>query len=371
MPKNPRNLFLRGNTWYYNFYLQGERFQGRIGQVSKTVAKEKLIRIKAQAYEGKFMPGKTRDESFSKVLDEYLAYCKDHQKKSTYQAHHSRANRLRRDFGALRLSQITPFRIEKYKHKRKSTDCAPATINREMAFLRHLFNRAMDWGYARTNPVEKVKFFRENNERTRYLTVEEKSRYLAACNPYFANLVTAARHTDCRASELLSLTWDNVSLERNQIVVTAAYAKNGQTRAIPMSLTLRSLLVDLKSKAQKGINSIFLNRDGRPYRSYRTAHKTTVRKAEIEDFTFHDWRHGFASSLAMAGKSLATIAELLGHKDIKMTRRYSHISEDHKQQAVRILDKIEDQVTTNLTTTPSEEALPFSRNLLQNNTMRP
>lgn len=83
MPKNPRNLFLRGNTWYYNFYLQGERFQGRIGQVSKTVAKEKLIRIKAQAYEGKFMPGKTRDESFSKVLDEYLAYCKDHQKKST------------------------------------------------------------------------------------------------------------------------------------------------------------------------------------------------------------------------------------------------------------------------------------------------
>lgn len=371
MVKNPKNLFLRGKAWYYNFYVSGQRFQGRIGPVSRTIAKEKLARLRAKALEGQLLPGKIRDESFANVLDKYLAHCQDHQRPSTYRSQQSRGRRLRAAFGPLKLSQMTPFRIEGYKHERKSQGCKPATMNRELALLRHLFNRAIDWGYARNNPLEKVRFFRENNERVRFLTDEEKSRYLRACNPHFRILVTAARHTGCRASELLFLTWDYVSFTRNQIVVIAAYAKNGQTRAIPMSGTLRELLLDLKKKAPKGIRSIFLNRNGRPYRSYQTAHETACRKAEIEDFTFHDWRHDFASCLAMAGESLATIAELLGHKDIKMTRRYSHISEDHKQQAVRILDKIEDRVTTNLTTTPSEEALPFSRKLLQNNTTRP
>lgn len=63
-------------------------------------------------------------------------------------------------------------------------------------------------------------------------------------------------------------------------------------------------------------------------------------KAEIRDFKFHDQRHTFASQLVMGGIDLTTVKELLGHKDFKMTLRYSHLAPSHKLKAVVPLDKI-------------------------------
>jgi integrase len=82
-----------------------------------------------------------------------------------------------------------------------------------------------------------------------------------------------------------------------------------------------SLTVLLKSGRLNAAEAerVFCNRYGRPYRSYRTAFESAVRKAGIEDFTFHDLRHTFASRLVMAGVDLPTVKELLGHKDITMT----------------------------------------------------
>ena len=74
-------------------------------------------------------------------------------------------------------------------------------------------------------------------------------------------------------------------------------------------------------------------------KSFRTA----MKKAEIEDFCFHDLRHTFASHLVMAGVPLLTVAELLGHKSIEMTKRYSHLSPNHKATAVRMLDSLNDE----------------------------
>ena len=67
---------------------------------------------------------------------------------------------------------------------------------------------------------------------------------------------------------------------------------------------------------------------------------TALRLANIHDFRFHDLRHTFASRLVMAGENLKTVQELLGHKDIKMTMRYSHLSVAHKQNAVNKLDAL-------------------------------
>ena len=64
-----------------------------------------------------------------------------------------------------------------------------------------------------------------------------------------------------------------------------------------------------------------------------------IKKSRILDFHFHDLRHTFASRLIMAGIDLTTVKELLGHKDIKMTLRYSHLSQAHIKNAVNILDK--------------------------------
>ena len=85
--------------------------------------------------------------------------------------------------------------------------------------------------------------------------------------------------------------------------------------------------------------SVFWSQKGTPYRSFRTAFECAVRKAGISDFTFHDLRHTFASRLVMSGVDLPTVKELMGHRDITMTLRYTHLSSDHKHSAVRTLER--------------------------------
>ena len=75
-----------------------------------------------------------------------------------------------------------------------------------------------------------------------------------------------------------------------------------------------------------------------------------MQKANLGDFTFHDLRHTFASRLVMAGVDLPMVKELMGHKDITMTWRYTHLSSDHKQRAVRTLEAFGEKVPAIFTT---------------------
>jgi integrase len=63
------------------------------------------------------------------------------------------------------------------------------------------------------------------------------------------------------------------------------------------------------------------------------------RKLEIENFHFHDLRHTAASWLRMKGADIHTVAQLLGHKDLRMAARYQHLSPTFLADAVSQLDK--------------------------------
>ena len=100
---------------------------------------------------------------------------------------------------------------------------------------------------------------------------------------------------------------------------------------------------------------MFCHRDGAPYRSFCSAFERAVRKAGIADFTFHDFRHTLASRLVMAGVDLPTVKELLGHRDISMTMRYTHLSSDRKQTAVGKLEQFAAKVPAIFTTPPTRQ----------------
>lgn len=121
--------------------------------------------------------------------------------------------------------------------------------------------------------------------------------------------------------------------KRRVITVRAEYAKNGESRSVPMNELLKRTLEEVRISE----DAVLCNRNGKAYRSVRTALDTALRKAEVTDFTFHDLRHTFASRLVMGGVDLSTVKELMGHKETIMTLRYSHLSDDHKKRAVEIL----------------------------------
>jgi len=83
----------------------------------------------------------------------------------------------------------------------------------------------------------------------------------------------------------------------------------------------------------------FCNRQGTSYPSFQAACVWAVRKAGLEDFTLHDLRHTFAGRPGMAGMALPSVQDLIGHKNISMPLRYTHLSRDRKWCAVRALEQ--------------------------------
>lgn len=77
---------------------------------------------------------------------------------------------------------------------------------------------------------------------------------------------------------------------------------------------------------------------GKPFGDIKKSFKTALKHAKITDFHFHDLRHTFASQMIMAGVDITTVSRLLGHKSLKITLKYSHMSPEHNAAAVRKMD---------------------------------
>jgi len=119
--------------------------------------------------------------------------------------------------------------------------------------------------------------------------------------------------------------------------------KNGEIRRVPMNHKLTATLEGAK-KVSKG--DYVFSENGKPYGDVKTGWWSALKKAKIEGFRFHDLRHTFGSRLGMAGVDIRTIQELMGHKDSKMTMRYSHPTPEHKKNAVKMLDRVTTFFTT-------------------------
>ena len=236
------------------------------------------------------------------------------------------------------MSSITPHAVDAYKRKRKKEGISEVTINRELAFLKNMFNVAIQWGKATENPMLKVEMYREDNSRTRYLTEEEEERLLAECKPHIYRVVLAAIHTGLRCSELLSLKWNNINFEHRLVTVEAGYSKNGEARSVSMSLRLTETLEEVRISDPNA--PVFLNSLGEPNRDVKRSFNSAVKRDGIEDFVFHDLRYTFASRLVMSGVDLATVKELMGHKNISMTMRYAHLSPEHRRAAIEVFDRV-------------------------------
>ena len=148
-------------------------------------------------------------------------------------------------------------------------------------------------------------------------------------------IAITALNTGMRKGEILSLSWDRVDLKHGFILLDKT--KNGDRREIPVNETLRVTLLGLTRRLD--IPHVFFDQNtGKPYKNVKRSFRTSLRRAKIQDFHFHDLRHTFASHLVMAGVDITTVKELLGHKTLTMNLRYAHLAPAHKKNAVSILD---------------------------------
>jgi integrase len=197
-----------------------------------------------------------------------------------------------------------------------------------------MFTKAIEWGLAIENPVRHFRTLHVEDGRCRCLNDGESERLLKAVKGTLRSLTQVALNTGMRRGELFHLKWKEVDF-RNEIV-RVVDSKNGESRELPMNETLRTTLKGIPRRL--GSVYVFPGRTGEHLKDVSKGFKKALKAAQIEDFRFHDLRHTFASRLIMAGADLATVRELLGHKNIKMTLRYAHLAPHHKRAAIQLLD---------------------------------
>lgn len=347
-------VFKRGINWYIDLNANGRRLRQAVGpnkKLAETVLAKKLVEVA----EGRFLDiAKAEKIKFEVFTQEYLEI---HAKsKRSYHSDVDTIKQLGRWFNDRHLHEITPFMVERFRTER-AKEVSGATVNRNLACLKCMFNKAIAWGkFAGTNPVKGIKFFKEQ-PRLRFLEREEIRKLLDSCDGHLRPIVILALHSGMRKGEILNLKWRDIDFRRD--IIYLYKTKSGERREIRMNSEAKDALIKIGKHA--GSPYIFCNKEGQPYGDIKKSFFTACKKSGIlknSEFRFHDLRHTFASHLVMAGVDLNTVRELLGHKTLDMTLRYAHLSSDHQQRAVNVLaHRIGSKFGTNPAQTPESEKL--------------
>ena len=245
--------------------------------------------------------------------------------------------------GKIPLDRLSPFDLERFKAARLKAGAKPATVNRDLSTLSHLYSMAVDWGWITSRPV-KIALLAEDNARTTYLTVEEITRLLAAAlqheNPQLYPFVRIALGTSMRRGEILRLQKRDVDLARQLLHIPQA--KSGP-REQPMTADLAAYLTDYIASLDAEIPWLFPSRRSQSghteklFWSWRSmVHDAGLNPALI---VRHTLRHTVITHLVQARVDLPTVQRISGHKDLSMVLRYAHQSGTHIQEAMEALAK--------------------------------
>ncbi len=327
----------KGKVWYFEFMYKGKRYYERIGAVSKTLAKEIANEVKARIIRGEYVPHK-RDILFKEAVQNYLIWYESNSnaREKSKKKHRSRIRKLLDFFGNYRLSEIDMTLIEKYKLERLKK-VKKETVNKELTVLSSIFRRAKEMGIYEKD-IPKIKKFKvEEKENIRFLSFEEAKKLIDACPKWFKPVIVFALNTGLRAGEIFSLKWENVDFENRVIYVPSSYSKTKKTYKVFMNDVVYRLLKDLE-KEKKEHGFVFTNSFGLPYKyedgTYLKVFKSACKKAGIKNLRFHDLRHTFASWVAIKSKDIYVVQRLLNHSDLRMTKRYAHLTENYLRDVV-------------------------------------
>lgn len=315
-----------------------------------TDAREWATKTEADMRAGRYF-GAAKHHTLNDLLEKYEAHAAPRLK--SWVNVERRLRYWREKLGSEYLEAIRPARIAGLRDELKATPAgngvtrgkarkteyatharSGADVNRALAALSSAMSYGVkELGWIERNPCERVAKLPESRGRVRFLDDDELPRFLSACREssnkdlYLAALL--ALTTGGRSSEIMSLRWPQIDFKRRIITLRAGDTKNTDARALPLSGEAFDLL-----QARAKVRAIYDDRVFPPTAKARKSEHVDLRvpflaalkAAGIKDFRWHDLRHSAASYLVMAGTDLVSVARVLGHRQLQMTMRYSHLA---------------------------------------------
>jgi len=353
--------------YYIAYRLEGRLTWEKIGWASegfsvKLASEIRSERLRSIRFGFELPQQKKKAMTFGKLAEKYLTWAaktkcrKGIDDKSRYENH------LKERFENKRLDEILLLDLERLKFEMAKQGLTPKTIAHCLGLMRSMFNWAFDRSlFEGPNPVKKCKMPVVQNARDRFLSVEEARTLLSELkknhryknerreleDPKLHDIALISLHTGARASEIFNLRGQDIDFKNGLIALRDT--KNTETRYAPMTGAVREVL---QRRMPSNPNSlVFTDEKGRKLKEVTNSFQRVVDRLgwnkNVKDprqkLVFHSLRHSFASWMAIQGTPILTIARLMGHKSLAMSERYSHLSPDHKRDAVNGLETLFNQ----------------------------
>ena len=300
-----------GDRWVVEFMQRGVRIFRRLppGR-TKHDAQQLESKLRGQIFNAVDL-GKLPDPLLSKVIDEWLET-----KRGTKSERHtdSHAARVRSLLDReQRLSQLQDAAVG----IRANPAWSAATRNRRLCILKAVAKYAYQKGYTPENLSAKIQLLPEKSYQRRELDPNAITALLnAATTPRARALIAFGAYTGMRLGEILKLTSEDVLGG----FIRVWDSKTGEDRQIPIPAQLKPHLGSVPFKG-----------------SWRNVYRgwLSARKRAGLTLRYHDLRHMAATAMAEAGHHPIIIADVLGHKSLQTTRKYTHPSLEAKAKALK------------------------------------
>lgn len=325
----------RGNSWQVDCHHQGKRVR-KDGFASKGEAEQYERDVKSKLVRGEAPTSSSSQhcETLQNLLDKTIArYWTGSKGEATSVKNAEDCVTLLggdRHPKTISLGSIDLL-VEEFR-KRKLSD---ATINRKLAALSKMLSHAASRGWIDRLP--KIERLKESKGRVRWYSAQEELTILRwyemkgwlSMRDFCIVLVD----TGARLSECLEMRFDRCA----DGMVRLYHTKNGGNRAVPMTTRVK-LLVERRRASRSDDTRVFEDLDYWSVQNAWKVQREALGQGKDEEWVIHTFRHTFGSRLAQRGVDMLSIMQLMGHRSLSVTQRYSHLSPHNLTSAVAMLE---------------------------------
>lgn len=316
-------------------------------------------RIDAQLWADKAEQGFAINEipTFEKACLEWEeCHCRLYCKPSTIMRNENILRDLLPPFGNKKLNQIQTKDIERHLRQLKDRGLSSSSLRMRVALVKSVYNWHMKRGVQVFNPTMAIRPLKGDEKPVEHWTREQSETFLAYTAKKYARqkpwahlLYLVALNTGLRLGELLGLDWQQIDLERRQIIISQTYdlstnclrqsTKSGRIRYVGVNEALFEPLQEAKGELLNGLVFKVLQDQPLDRRNFMTRHfYPDMKAAGVTRIKFHSLRHTYATIYMSEGGNIFDLQKLLGHSTLAMTDRYAHFSPSHASQKANVVN---------------------------------
>ena len=341
--------FKKGKGWRYDFILKGIRQTEAWFKTKKEAKKAEAEKRKEALNPAPQLQIQT-DMDFLELINRRLDYVQAYNSEEHYRHVLYHSKRWVKEWKGRACSEITTPMIGKYVLKR--SDVSAYTANKEIRYLRALFNFGIRLKLIKENPANAVEFLPVIKKKKYIPSKEDIYKVINVADPDSQNYLWTMVLTAARMGEINSLTWDDVNFEERYVTLWTSKKKHGnrEPRDVPMLNKLYEILFYRYQKRDPEKPWVFWHRywsrkanefvEG-PFIDRKKLMATLCEKAGAKYFRFHPFRHFTASILDDIGTPIGVIQRILGHTNRKTTEGYLHSIGEAERNAMKRLENID------------------------------